>query len=180
MRRMAALFPHLDRAARLHRRLVRAGGLADGLTAALDRVPLAVLLCDALGRAVWMNQLAELILRDNDGVRVTGGRLESTAASALTAQLRRLIDSAAHISEAATVGDSRDDDDDEAGGVIQLPRRWPLKALSVMVTPLAQRSRAPDLALDFARPAAMLLINDPERPVALPAERLSRAFGLTA
>jgi DNA-binding CsgD family transcriptional regulator len=188
MRRMAALFPHLDRAARLHRRLARAGGLADGLTAALDRVPLAVLLCDGLGRAVWMNRLAEMLVRRNDGLRVTGGRLETTAASALTAQLRRLIDSAARSSGTAIGnGASRaaavatdDDDADEAGGVMQLPRRWPLKALSVMVTPLVTPARAPDLALDLARPAAMLLISDPDRAVALPADRLARAFGLTA
>jgi DNA-binding CsgD family transcriptional regulator len=189
MRRMAALFPHLDRAARLHRRLARAGGLADGLTAALDRVPLAVLLCDGLGRAVWMNRLAEMLVRRNDGLRVTSGRLETTAASALTAQLRRLIDSAARscnaaigngASRAAAVATDDDDDADEAGGVMQLPRRWPLKALSVMVAPLATPARAPNLALDYARPAAMLLISDPDRAVALPADRLARAFGLTA
>jgi DNA-binding CsgD family transcriptional regulator len=187
MRRMAALFPHLDRAARLHRRLARAGGLADGLTAALDRVPLAVLLCDGLGRAVWMNRLAEMLVRRNDGLRVTGGRLETTAASALTAQLRRLIGSAAR-SSGATIGNDAvrdavaadDDDADQAGGVMQLPRHWPLKALTVMVAPLATRARAPDLALDLARPAAMLLISDPDRAVALPADRLARAFGLTA
>jgi DNA-binding CsgD family transcriptional regulator len=189
MRRMAAVFPHLDRAARLHRRLARAGGLADGLTAALDRVPLAVLLCDGLGRAVWMNRLAEVIVRGNDGLRVTGGRIETTAASTLTAQLRRLIGSAARSSGAAAGNGALhevvpaacgDDDDDEAGGVMQLPRRWPLKALSVMVAPLAMPARAPDLALDSARPAVMLLISDPERAVALPADRLARAFGLTA
>jgi DNA-binding CsgD family transcriptional regulator len=187
MRRMAPLFPHLDRAARIHRRLARAGGLVDGLTAALDRVPLAVLLCDGLGRAVWMNRPAEIIVRANDGLRVTGGRIETTSASALTAQLRRLIGSAARISGAANgrgaaqcAGTRTCGDEDEAGGVMQLPRRWPLKPLSVMVTPLTMPGReAPDLALDFARPAVMLLISDPERAVTLPAERLARAFGFT-
>jgi len=184
LERMAVIFPHLERAARIHRRLVQAGGLKDGLTAALDRMPLAAILVDHSGRAVWLNRLAEDMARRADGLRLRDGRVEATAANGATTELRRVIAGAAilglHVARRPTVAGAADGDDpDQAGGLLRLPRPWPLKALTVMVTPLSEPARLLDIALNLARPAALLLISDPDRAVQLPTDQLARTFGLT-
>jgi DNA-binding CsgD family transcriptional regulator len=68
---------------------------------------------------------------------------------------------------------------DAAGGLLPLPRPWPGKPLAVMVTPLSVPASPIDIALEATRPAALLLINDPDRAVQFPTDRLARAFGLT-
>jgi DNA-binding CsgD family transcriptional regulator len=190
LQRMNALFPHLERAVRIHRRLVQAGGLKDGMTAALDRMPLAAILADRFGRAVWLNRPAEELVRRADGLRVRDGRIEATVSNGVSAALRRLILGAAAGAEtngagapilsAAANGDGLAGAAEE-GGLLQLPRPWPLRPLTVMVTPLAVPGRLADAALDFdlARPTALLLISDPERAVQLPTDHLARTFGLT-
>jgi len=164
LRRMERLFPHLERAARIHRRLVQAGGLADGLAAALDRMPLAAILCDRGGRALWLNRPAEAMVRRADGLRLRDGRLEAAAGNGVSADLRRLIAGAAAA---------------EAGGLLHLPRPWPHRPLAAMVTPLSLSASPVGIAFDAAQPAALLLINDPDRAVQFPADRLTQAFGLT-
>jgi len=189
--RLKAVFPHLGRAARIHRQLAQAGGIAAGLTTALDRVPLAALLSDRTGRVVWMNQLAEALVRRGEGLRVRQGRLEAAVANGTTTELRRLIAAAALIglhtprrrlagTGAADDGDDGAIDVNQAGGVLLLPRPWPLKPLTVMVTPMSEPAQPVDIALDLPRPEALLLVSDPERAVQLPTDRLTHAFGLTA
>ncbi len=191
LQRMRALFPHLERAVRIHRRLVQAGGLKDGMTAALDRMPLAAILADRFGRAVWLNRPAEELVRHADGLRLRDGRIEATVNNGVSAELRRLILGAAAAADSGggaphpSAAPAANGDDlpraTEAGGLLQLPRPWPLRPLTVMVTPLAVPGRLADAALDFdlARPTALLLISDPERAVQLPANHLARTFGLT-
>lgn len=189
LERMKELFPHLERAIRIHRRLVREGGLRDGMTAALDRMPLAAILADRFGRAVWMNRPAEDLVRHADGLRLRDGRIEATVNNGVSGELRRLMLGAAtaaggnaspararaagHGEEVAPAA--------ESGGMLQLPRPWPLRPLTVMVTPLSASVRLAEAALDFdlARPTALLLISDPERAVQLPTDHLARTFGLT-
>jgi len=191
LERMRAVFPHLARAARIHRRLAQAGGIAAGLTAALDRVPLGALLCDRQGRLVWMNRLAEELIRRDDGLRLRQGRLEAASANGTTAALRRMIATAALIGlhtprrrmaggGAGTSNGSADIESCEAGGVLTLPRPWPLKPLTVMVTPLSEPASLMDITFDLPRPEALLLLSDPDRAVQLPTDRLTHAFGLTA
>ena len=52
-RRLNRLFPHLERAAKLHGSLATAGGLTEGLAAALERLPQAAILVDGSGRIIW-------------------------------------------------------------------------------------------------------------------------------
>jgi len=191
LQRMRELFPHLERAVRIHRRLVQAGGLKDGMAAALDRMPLAAIFADRFGRAVWMNRPAAELVRHADGLRLRDGRLEATAGNGVQADLRRLVQGATTVTSSDTRGTRRSKPAvaggdgrvpaAEAGGLVQLPRLWPLRPLTVMVTPLADAGRYADAALDvdLARPTALLLISDPERAVQLPTDHLARTFGLT-
>jgi DNA-binding CsgD family transcriptional regulator len=116
-----------------------------------------------------------------DGLRVRDGRVEAAAGNGVNAELRRLIaGAAADALHAPRGGASRGDAGiEEAGGLLQLPRPWPGKPLAVMVTPLSVPASPIDIALDATRPAALLLINDPDRAVQFPTDRLARAFGLT-
>jgi DNA-binding CsgD family transcriptional regulator len=162
---------------------MQAGGLADGLAAALDRMPLAAILCDRAGRALWLNRAAEEMARRGDGVRLRDGQVEAAAGNGATAGLRRLIDGAALDARPLAArgnGWSGDGAADDAGGTLPLPRPWPRKPLTAVVTPLPATAPLADMALDRGRPAALLLINDPDRAVPLPAARLASAFGLTS
>jgi DNA-binding CsgD family transcriptional regulator len=160
---------------------MQVGSLRDGLTAALDRMPLAAILCDRVGRAVWLNRAAEEMMRCGEGLRVRDGRVEAAAGNGVNAELRRLIAGAAaeglHVARRETA--RTDAGIGEVGGVLQLPRPWPGRPLAVMVTPLSKPASAIDIALDATRPAALLLINDPDHAVQFPTDRLARAFGLT-
>lgn len=171
--RMAALFPHLARAARIHRRLARAGGLAQGLTAALERLSCAALLAARDGRIAWMNRAAEALIRRGDGLRLEQGRLTAAAGNGAGQTLQRLLSGAGNGTA-------------DAGGRCALPRvcggangsgRRPLTA---QVTPLPGPESPVDLALDLPRPAALILIGNPDGAPPPPAERLARDLGLTA
>jgi DNA-binding CsgD family transcriptional regulator len=65
------------------------------------------------------------------------------------------------------------------GGLLLLPRAWPLRPPMVTVTPLAPRQRNGSITPGLPQPSALLLIHDPDRAVATPAEHLVRAYGLT-
>lgn len=183
--RMAALFPHLARAARIHRRMTLAGGLGQGLTAALERLPCAALLAAADGSVPWMNRAAEALLRRGDGLRLREGRLEAAANGATSQALRRLIAGAPAAEKNGHGGAGAGGRAADAGGNLAIPRGEGRRPLAALVTPLTGAAAdrlsgaAPDLALDLARPAALILVSDPDCAVRMPAERLARALGLT-
>jgi DNA-binding CsgD family transcriptional regulator/PAS domain-containing protein len=192
---MAALLPHLARAARIRRRIEQAEGMGAGLAEAMARMPLAAILCDRSGRALWMNPQAEELMRRREGLRLGDGRVE--AANGLGAELRRLIAGGAAAEgngrsngktngrghgrngEGASGDGAGDRAERGVGGWLQLPRPWPKKPLSAHVIALPAEGGGPGLALNAARPAALILIGDPERPVRVPPDQLARALGLT-
>lgn len=251
--RLSRLFPHLERAARLHGGFAAVGGLAEGLATALERMPQAVLLVDSTGRVIWSNGLGEAQLRRADGIRLREGRIEAAGSVSSTQDLRRLIAGSAGILGAAACSAARCEiagraSDNRAapgceaafgsasaqpaprgdghaagmiflrkrqgsrrspaaakgrvaprhglaaphiirppqevamediGGLLLLPRAWPLRPLMVTVTPLAPRQRNGSIVPGLPQPSALLLIHDPDRAVAMPAEHLVRAYGLT-
>jgi DNA-binding CsgD family transcriptional regulator/PAS domain-containing protein len=246
-RQLNRLFPHLERAAKLHGNLAAAGGLTEGLAAALERLPQAAILVDGSGRIIWANHLGEEQLRRTDGIRLRDGRIEASMCAAATNRLLHMLadaeglaiegncsapagllgspppgkadklDMAAYrphrgpakrngdasqfckgrdhqirASRVPPVGVGRIDiaaprvirppqvtGDGDAGGLLLVPRVWPLRPLTMSVTPLVSPRRRGDVMPGIARPAALLLIHDPDRTVPLPAERLCRVFGLT-
>src|SRR5262245_52319263 len=233
-RRFARLFPHLERAARLYGGLTAAGGLAEGLATALERMPQAALLVDGAGRVVWSNRLGEEQLRRADGIRLRDGRIEAAGSRSLTPELRRLISGSAALTGNTISGNGRCSSAgaslsaaeaggnggaillpkrpaarhhlqaakrkgaprqgmaapwiirpaqevalENIGGLLLLPRAWPLRPLMVTVTPLAPRRQRGNIASGPSQPAALLLIHDPDRAVAMPGERLARVYGLT-
>ena len=101
-RRLNRLFPHLERAAKLHGSLATAGGLTEGLAAALERLPQAAILVDGSGRIIWANHLGEEQLRRADGIRLRDGRVEAATCTSANQRLLRLIASAENVSAAGS------------------------------------------------------------------------------
>jgi DNA-binding CsgD family transcriptional regulator len=162
---LRALMPHLHRAVQLHRRLAEAEALADGSTAALDRLAHGIILVDAMGRVMFANRTADEIVRASDGLsvhdrRLLGARVQDTNA------LRRLIAEAVDTSRGEGIG---------AGGMVMLERPSGRATLRILVTPVARRN----ILFGPAGAAACIFVTDPERFPLPSSAHLQQAFGLT-
>jgi DNA-binding CsgD family transcriptional regulator len=159
----AALVPHLQRAMQLQVRLAGVEGPSMGSAELLNRLPQGLLLVDAQARVVFANRAAESLLRSGGGLSLGGDGL-CAEIPVETRRLRQMI------AESATPRDELGG----AGGSFRLARagRAPL---TVLVAP--HRSRFD--WIDILRPAAMLLVTDPEQPADIGCDGLRRDYGLT-
>jgi len=137
------LMPHLQSALRLHRRISGLALKLEHTSAALDRLPQGVVIADSSGRIVFMNRLAESILRTGDGLMLAPGGLQARRPQD-TIRLRMLMARAA-----GTIAGN----DLHPGGAISLPRSGELGPLTLQVAPLASSVR---------RAAAIIFITAPE------------------
>ncbi len=162
LRRLA---PHLRRAFEVHRRLVSAELTRAASIEVLDAVETGVFLLDEDRRVLFENAAARRIVARADGIAVTReGRLTATSPSARS-RLERCV------SEACRTGVG---DGSEAGGSFAVERARHAPPYGVIVSPL----RMPATPSIARRPAAVVLIGDPERPAPLP-QLLREVFGLT-
>jgi DNA-binding CsgD family transcriptional regulator len=155
------LAPHLRRAAQIHSclekmRLGDAGGAE-----ALDRLARGVIVADRASKPLFVNRIAAEIMAEADGLRIDSAGL-CAARSVETAAIRRKIAAA---SDPASVR--------AAGGAVRVSRASIRPPLAVLIAPLkagwfVQRE-----------PAAILLINDPERSAPVPSAYLQQIYGLT-
>jgi DNA-binding CsgD family transcriptional regulator len=159
--RLNAVLPHLQRAVQLRRRLGHLEARAHVGFAALDALPLGVVVAAADGTVLFANTAAERLARRDQGLQL-GGRLSGLgAAQPQEAQaLRGLLDVVTH---------------GGAGGLLRVTRHTQ-PPLAVLVAPLPTRlhptmARAPSLAL--------VLISDPADGPALTAQTLQQLFALT-
>jgi DNA-binding CsgD family transcriptional regulator len=153
------LIPHVQRALQLSARIGRAETERSALFHTLDRLREGVALVDASGRLLYVNRTGEGILAEGAGLRnsSTGLRTETAGDMAI---LRRLI--------AGCLNGS-------AGGTIRLSRGNQRAQLSVLVAPMP---RCASWAGGI-RPAAILLITDPDRNLRISSDVLQRDYGLT-
>jgi len=166
---MQALVPHLATALRVSHRLAAADLRAAGACAALDRLETGVILVDAAGGMLFANQIAEAILSRGDGLSTHKGALCASDPRA-TRALRRLIALCAD----ATLGN------DGSGDAVCVARGEGRAPLDVVVAPLgSEQSRAEITLLGAARPAAILIVTDPEREREQRRGQLHERFGLT-
>jgi DNA-binding CsgD family transcriptional regulator/PAS domain-containing protein len=153
------MIPHVQRALQLSTRIGRAETERSALIHALDRLREGVALVDASGRLLYVNRTGEDIFAEGAGLSISSMGLQ-TATAGDSAILRRLI--------ARCVSGS-------AGGTIRLSRGKQRAQLSVLVTPMP---RCAPWA-DGIRPAAILLITDPDRNLRINGDVLQRNYGLT-
>jgi DNA-binding CsgD family transcriptional regulator len=163
--RFEVLYPHLDRALGIGFRLGSLGAMQQCATELLDQNPAAILLLDARRRIVYANRHAEVFRRCGDGVQFTAQGI-ALARCRDNDRLQTLITRA--IAPISPTGDP-------PSGVLRVPRPSGKRPYAILVAPVAKQYSL----LSTFRPAAWVIISDPEAEKPLPAARLRAVFGLT-
>ncbi|NOT27983.1 MAG: hypothetical protein HOP16_18010 [Acidobacteria bacterium] len=95
--------PHLRRALRLHRRIATAEAVSGDLAGVLDGTARAIVLVDAAGKVIWMNQAADRLTATRDGLAIDEGALRAARGDD-TMRLRALLADAVATSSGAGTG----------------------------------------------------------------------------
>jgi DNA-binding CsgD family transcriptional regulator len=142
------VIPHVQRALRIHDKWygIQAHGLALG--DAIERFSGGVVLADRHASVAWMNTTAERLIKEEDGLRVRGKKLEAQTPDE-TRRLREIIRAASHghaVSDAA----------------LTVSRRSDKRAYVILVHKLPRHDSSPlTLLRTFRRAEAVVFIDDP-------------------
>jgi DNA-binding CsgD family transcriptional regulator/PAS domain-containing protein len=166
--RLQMLFPHIERAICIMRRMNTLGSMLAAEAEIIDRVPVGVLIVSSDGRALYVNEAARRIIDQHDGLAISRGKLFASLANE-TRTLRRAIGSAAK---------DRNDAGVDPGGTISVSRPSLRRAFQVLVVPIKGHRFAFDLGDE--NDLALVLVSDPELGPMLPEEVVARLYGLTA
>jgi DNA-binding CsgD family transcriptional regulator len=160
------LTPHLRRAIEVNSRLGQSAQQSDLAIAMLDKLRDALVLVTADGVVTYCNRAAEAMLRDKgSGLSVVQSRIVCQRAGD-TGLLRRSIAAAAGL----------DGDMSRTGGAVSIEREGYLWPLTVCCLPMTHPERC---GLE-QRPAALLLLTDTARGIALAPATLGQLFQLTS
>jgi DNA-binding CsgD family transcriptional regulator len=162
---LGVLMPHLKRALQLHFRLHSAEVTGRSLLAGIDALPTGFVLVDSHGKIVLMNQSAEAILRQNDGLSCRAQCLQISEQREAE-KLRQAVVAATQMHEISIT----------APHAIAVSRPSLLRPYFVLVFPL----RMTNLSIGMQSPAALIFIADPEREQRPNRQVLRDLFGLTA
>jgi DNA-binding CsgD family transcriptional regulator len=144
--------------------------LSEQLTlAGLNLQKEGIILVDAAGRVVFVNDAVAALFDRRDRPRLDAGLLWA-------------VDPADANTLSALIGDCADGEpaDDQPGGMIDIARGTGRAPLRMLVAPFrARRSRFDVPWLGLPQPAAVVIVSDPEREWRLRKDQLRRQFGLT-
>jgi hypothetical protein len=143
------LAPHLCRAAQTNLRLEATEILKEGASDALDRLAHSVMIVDAESRPLFVNRAAEALLRQGDGLRIDCQGLCATFDARETSSIRRLVATPA------------DEQIRISPAPVLVSRRCARPPLAILVVPM----RASSVWFSQKRPAAIVLISDPDQAV---------------
>lgn len=163
---MQRLLPHLHRAAVIQQRIAQLQTQHALANAALNSLPIGLLLVDGSARVKACNVVGETFVHAGDGLRLERGRLAADAGSAndrLKSAIRRAVDTAARRSGLG-------------GSNLRVARPSGLRDYVLLVAPLAPD--APMVGTGTA--CAIILIRDLEQRTLPPVSTLQELFGLTA
>ncbi|BBZ34367.1 helix-turn-helix transcriptional regulator [Mycolicibacterium confluentis] len=155
-----ALVPHLQQALRTEHALRDSAISASDVAAAADSVRHGVAVVTADSAVVHMNSAAAEILTADDGLTLSGGRIE-TGHSATTARLARSVGGAAAGNASGVRG----------GDSLLCARPSGRRPYVVHVLPSE--------VVEPRQPRALVIIVDPDQQIDPPAALLRRLFGLT-
>lgn len=162
---MTLLVPHLQQALRTHRSLSTWAYRSGTLTDALDAVEHGIAIVTNGFRIVHLNNAAERLLGDRDGLVSQLGRLVASAPNArarLEVLLHRALDS--------------DGDGLRIGGSMTCSRPSSRRPYALHVLPLSPQA----IDLVSRKTVAMIVIVDPERRPRAIDDRLRQLYGFTA
>ena len=158
------LLPHLVRAARMHGLRVTADSVERAALEALRGLPLGVMLLDARGRVLRMNEYAEAVTASRDGLSIR----ENTPRAAGSQEDRELH---------SALGRCLEPGGPASGAVtLSISRPSGARSLQLRVTPIA---REPAELRFEQEVAAAVFVVDPERDLRVDEEDLQRLYGLT-
>jgi DNA-binding CsgD family transcriptional regulator/PAS domain-containing protein len=160
------IFPHVQRAMRIHSRLLGARQERMALAEVMDRLPTGVVLLDPQRQLVSTNRAAERILAMADGI-ATGANGPYATDPRENGALQNLLSSALAPEPGQEI---------EAGGFIAVSRPSGRRAYAVMVTPLL--AAPPDSTSGDA--VVSLWIADPESGRVSATEVLQNLYQLTS
>jgi DNA-binding CsgD family transcriptional regulator/PAS domain-containing protein len=155
------LLEHIAQALDIQRRIGLLEHRARGLGAALDRISQAVIVLDGAGRIIHANAAAQEVFNAADGLAVTDGRIEAWHAGAADALDRALR----HVDEVTTPAAIRQ------RRVISVPRPSGCRAYVLRISPMARDEEVLDVNDTGNAPRALVLINDPDAGLRVPALR---------
>jgi DNA-binding CsgD family transcriptional regulator len=165
LRLLGLLTPHVQRALQLHEHLAAVHLSGDPINTVLDRLRFGFL---AVGRdrsIVHMNRMAAEICAKRDGFWVDRDGLCHAGSNGEQKRFEALIDGAVGKGEHSL----------RAGGAASASRPSARPAYSMLVAPLP----IPRFDLGVRRPAAMVLISDPDMRALVPHDLLRQLYGLT-
>ncbi|WP_104430227.1 helix-turn-helix transcriptional regulator [Methylobacter tundripaludum] len=156
----ARLVPHLRRSCMIHKNFSEVKRVLATDASLLNRLPVGLVLFDKGGQAVFVNQMAENLVRCSDGfcLNAAGRCLAGNANE--TRALRRLIGNAAERGQ---------------GNAMSLHRNHSNRPLSAIVVSL-QNQPVPFIG---SGPSVALFIYDPDRPLDLDDSLLTQCYGLS-
>jgi DNA-binding CsgD family transcriptional regulator len=160
------IFPHVQRAMRIHSRLVGSRRERMALVEVMDRLPVGVVLIDPKRQPVSTNRAADRILAVADGIAMGRNGPYATEHRDNDA-LQKLLASALHPEAGKEI---------EGGGFVAISRPSGRRAYAVMVTPLL--AAPPDSTSGDA--VVSLWIADPESGSISATEVLESLYQLTA
>ena len=158
------LMPHLRNAVLLHRQLFRSKALAASALAALDRVPMGIVLLTGSGLLMHANRRAHELVHTTTALRFDASGALQAGSPAATAALQRLIREA--VATASGKGLS-------PGGALRVTGRNG-RRLHLIVTPLPLEASPSGQGA-----AAAVFCSDPGAVVPGVARRLESLFGMT-
>lgn len=169
-RLFAMLAKHLVRAVELQRRLYPLTLVSENAQIGLGRLRQGVMLVDVEARLIFANGVARALLDAGEGLRLENGVVGAVRDIDSRRTLRTLIAACGTFPGSA----------DFSGGETALPRGEGRLPLHVLVMPIQ-----PETAIVYSpwsrarRPAAILIVSDPETEKRTSVERLRERFGLT-
>lgn len=147
LRFLRLLTPHLRRATDLHRLVAETESAHRSLVEVLDRMPQGAILLSDDGTVCHMNRAASDIIAMNDGVSLTGTRLQ-VAGTRASAELRRLIKDAVASGIESMAG---------GGGSMRCERPSGKTAFQLLVTKIASQAGL----FSHIAPAVAVFVSDP-------------------
>lgn len=160
-----ALVPHIQRAARLHLRLVEVNQDRHIMTEAWNRIDEGAVLVSSKGRVAFQNRAAEELLSSKSSIHVNRNGILACGTARESAKLQSVINSVFTTSEG----------NHNFGGRFTINRPNGKQPLNITITPFKEQDRYARESEKFA----LVLISDPERLTASSEEALRSDYGLT-
>lgn len=156
----ARFVPHIRRSCMIHKKFSEVKSVLATDTELLNRLPVGLVLFDKCGQAVFVNHMAESLIRCSDDFRLnTAGRCQADSANE-TRALRQLI------SNAIELGQSN---------AMNLHRSSSSRPLSAIVVSLQNQT----LPFIGSVPTVALFLSDPDLPLDLDDGLLAQCYGLS-